>query len=55
MLIAALTREHDGWAQACLRTGSERSRVECLVLPRLRGRAWHSTKSAPRGFLRRLN
>ena len=31
MLIAALTREHGGWEQACLRTSGERSRVQCLV------------------------
>ena len=30
-LIAALTREHGGWQQACLRTSGERSRVQCLV------------------------
>jgi len=29
--IAALTREHGGWQQACLRTSDERSRVQCLV------------------------
>jgi hypothetical protein len=45
---AALTREHDVWEQACLRTYSARSRVECLVLPRLRGGARYLTKSAPR-------
>jgi hypothetical protein len=30
-LIAALTREHGVWPQACLRTCDERSRVQCLV------------------------
>ena len=30
-LIAALTREHGGWEQACLRTSDERRRVQCLV------------------------
>ena len=30
-IIAALTREHGGWEQACLRTSGERSRVQCLV------------------------
>jgi hypothetical protein len=34
LIIAALTREHDGWEQACLRTYGERSRVKCLVLAR---------------------
>jgi hypothetical protein len=30
-IIAALTREHGGWEQACLRTTDARSRVQCLV------------------------
>ena len=30
-IIAALTREHGGWQQACLRKSDERSRVQCLV------------------------
>jgi len=34
-IIAALTREHGGWEQACLRTSDKRSRVKCLVLARL--------------------
>jgi hypothetical protein len=40
-LIAALTREHGGWEQACLRTSDERSRVQCLVPARgaCRGKA----------------
>ena len=32
--IAALTREHGGWEQACLRTTDARSRVQCLVTAR---------------------
>lgn len=46
-IIAALTREHDGWKQACLRTSGERSRVQCLVPARSAG-ARHWTESAPR-------
>ena len=34
-LIAALTREHDGWEQACLRTSSERSRTLARTVRRL--------------------
>ena len=47
MPIAALTREHGGWEQACLRTSDERSRVQCLVPARSDG-ARHWTKAAPR-------
>jgi hypothetical protein len=47
-LIAALTHEHDGWEQGCLRTSGERSRAQCLVLSRLRGGTRYLTESAPR-------
>jgi len=48
VIRGALTHEHDGWEQACLRTSGEQRWVKCLVLPRLRGRTRHLTESEPR-------
>jgi hypothetical protein len=47
-LIAALTREHGGWEQACLRTTDARSRVQCLVPARgaRRGKALDEVSAA---------
>jgi hypothetical protein len=59
--IAALTREHDGWKQACLRTSGERScRERISSAARLnRGRVgwsdWLGKLFTNKRIIRRLN
>ena len=58
-IIAALTREHDGWGQAAgLITAGARSRVQCLVPARgaRRGKALDEVSAAiPRDAVARNN
>jgi len=41
-IIAALTREHGDWEQACLRTGAARSRRAVFLRVRLQALCWPS-------------